>query len=212
MRYSRENASPDFPCQTAICRSSIYDHMSLIRNVLLKCFSPFTGGSAAAREVQPAEQSESVSSFQLAGNTEQAICKRLQAIARGDAHQVLPAMDAISRGHNIDEALILERIREVGRARPYEAGHLMTRLFARATTETRLEIIKEFVSSPAIGDKHAVGDLFVSLMERSTRDERRGEIYPTLYRIIDTNENLGESVRGKRAFLSALLKGWMSEI
>ncbi len=189
----------------------IFAPMSLIRSVFIKCINTFTGGPAP-ETLPTAGLPDGASSFHPAENTEQAICKRLQAIARGESHQVLPAMDAISRGHDMDESVVLERIKEISRARPYEAGHLMTRLFSRATTETRLAILNEFVISPKLGDKHTVGDLFVTLMERSTREERRSEIYPGLYRMIDAARGAGREVQGKRAFLIALLKGWMSEI
>jgi hypothetical protein len=148
----------------------------------------------------------------MAGTSKEAIYQKLVAVARGDTHQVLPAIDAISRSHDVDEAHLFDRIKEVGRVRPYEAGHLFRRFFDRASIKTRINVIKEFVSSPLMGDKHMVGDIFLSLLEHTTIAERRSEIYPGLLSIIhDTPSNFPE-VTSKRAFLAALLKGWMSEI
>lgn len=155
--------------------------MSLIRTIFFKWFNPSAYGGDAKTDAPQAEQPYGASSFQLAGTTKEEIYKKLVAVARGDTHQVLYAMDAIS-------------------------------LFERASTKMRLAILEEFVGSPLIGDKHAVGDLFVMLMEKSTADERRKEIYPALNTIIQNTKESPQPMQGKRSFLAALLRGWMSEI
>jgi len=141
----------------------------------------------------------------------QTIYQRLIGIACGDTKAILQTMDAISKSGGLDEKLLFDCLHEVGRHRPYEASHLMTRLFGRASTKTRLAILNEFVNSSLIGDKQAVGDLFVALLSRSTEEERQNEIYPALLSIIHNTTTLQYVVQAKRGFLAALLRGWMSE-
>jgi hypothetical protein len=141
----------------------------------------------------------------------QTIYQRFVAIACGDTKAILPTMDAISKSGESDERLLFDCLHEVGKYRPYEASHLMTRLFGRASTKTRLAIMNEFVNSSLIGDKQAVGDLFVALLSRSTEEERQNEIYPALLSIIHNTTTLQHAVQAKRGFLAALLRGWMSE-
>jgi hypothetical protein len=81
----------------------------------------------------------------------------------------------------------------------------------RAPTRTKIDVIKEFVSSPVMGDKRVVGDLFESLFTHGTAEEWREEIYPGLLSIIhDTSVNHPDVV-SKRAFLAWLVKGIMSQ-
>jgi len=135
----------------------------------------------------------------------------LVGIACGDTSSILPAMDAIAGCGGLDESLAFECLREVGKYRPYEAGHLLMKLFGRASTKLQLAIMSEFVSSPVIGDKQAVGDLFVALLERSTEEEKRDEIYPALLSTIHSVTSLHHTVQVKRGFLAALLRGSMSQ-
>lgn len=208
--------------------------MSLIKSVIFRWLSPLTGSEhrelPAAQDLPPDENQlpSTGAAFQKSEMAyvpppddfmrsiamrygDEAIYKRLVAVAQGDTNAVLRAMDVISRSHQIDESPLFDCLREVAKYRPYEAGHLMMRLFDRASTNTRLAILREFVVSP-LGDKQAVGDLFISLFERSTRDERRAEIYPALLEIIDEAALSPAPIQGKRALLSWLLRGWMSEI
>lgn len=188
--------------------------MSFIRSIIFKWFDPLTGRERqrSLPEGTDTSRPDCSSSFQMADASKEAIYKKLVAVAQGETHQILPAIDAISRSHDVDEGHIFDHIKEVGGVRPYEAGHLFRRLFDRASTRMRINVIKEFVSSPLMGDKHMVGELFMSLMERSTMDERRSEIYPGLLSIINDAPSNFPEVTSKRAFLSALLKGWMSEV
>ena len=208
-------SNPFFPCQAAFCRSSIYARMSFIRSVIFKWFNPLTGREDREIDAQDADAqpSSDSSSFQLAGTSKEDIYRRLVAVAQGDAHQILPAMDAISRSHSVDDSLLFDIIKKcVGNERPYEAGHFFRRLFDRASLRTRIGVIGEFVSSPLMGDKQMVGELFLSLLEHSTMDERKNEIYPGLLSIINGTPSSFSEVTSKRAFLAALLRGWMSEI
>lgn len=137
--------------------------------------------------------------------------ERLVAVACGDPVAVLKVKDAILRDRSLDECLLLDCLREVGKIRPYETGHILSSFFAQASTHVRLEIMKEVVSSPLMGDKHMVGDMFAQLMGHSTREERKQEIYPFLQNIIDDSVAGAGEVRIKAGFLSALLRGWRSE-
>lgn len=137
--------------------------------------------------------------------------ERLVAVACGDPIAVLKVKDAISRNKCLDESLLLDCLKEVGRFRPYETGHILTSFFGQASTQVRLEIIREVVSSPLVGDKHTVGDMFVQLMGNSTPEERRQEIYPFLQNVIDDALARTQEANVKAGFLSALLRGWRSE-
>jgi hypothetical protein len=137
--------------------------------------------------------------------------ERLVAVACGDPIAVLKAKDAILRNRFLDESLLLHCLKEVGKFRPYETGHILSSFFAQASMHSRLEIMREIVSSPLIGDKHMVGDMFALLMGHSTREERRQEIYPSLKNIIDNALPQTQEAKIKAGFLSALLWGWRSE-
>ena len=142
---------------------------------------------------------------------EQTIYHRLVGIACGDMREVLQMMDDISKSGELNEKLLFDCLREVGRYRPYETSHLMMRLFEGASTKIRLAIMNEFASSPVIGNKQAVGDLFVKLLEKSTEEERRDEIYPALLSTIHSITSLHHTVQVKRGFLAALLRGSMTQ-
>lgn len=141
-----------------------------------------------------------------------ALYERLVAVACGNSNSVLSLMDVISRSQSLDEPLLLDCLREVGKYRPYETSHLLLSLFNRATLKTKVNVIRKVVHSPLIGDKHLVGDLFVSLFSNSVSEERRNDIYPGLLSIIDEAPLEFPEVMIKRGFLSALLHGWMSEV
>jgi len=148
-------------------------------------------------------------SEKMAGNV--GLYGRLVSIACGDSASVLKVRDLISRSSCLDELLVLFCLKEVAKFRPYETGHILSDFFERASIGTKLEILKEVVSSPLLGDKHMVGELFVRLMEHSTRDERKQEIYPILQAIINDSIARLPEARVKAAFLNALLCGWRSE-
>lgn len=137
--------------------------------------------------------------------------ERLVAVACGDPIAVLKVKDAIARNGNLDESLLLDCLKEIGKFRPYETGHILTSLFGQASTQVRLEIMREVVSSPLVGDKHMVGDMFVQLMGNSTSEERKQELYPFLQNIIDDALAKPQEANVKAGFLSALLRGWRSE-
>lgn len=146
------------------------------------------------------------------GTNGQALYERLVAVACGDQTSVLPLINIISRSRDLNEPLLLDCLKEVGRYRPYEACHLLMSLFNRGALNTKISVIKEIVHSPLVGDKHVVGDLFVSIMANSTPGERKNGIYPGLLSIIDEAPAGSQPVMIKRGYLLALLHGWMSEI
>lgn len=136
---------------------------------------------------------------------------QLAAIACGDATASLPALDAIDRSPPEDHPLLLEVLSAIAISQPYEASHCLRRLFTRSDTESRLAILTKFTLSPHIGDRRSIEEMFVGLMARSTPEERRDEIIPTLRTLLSASESPHQHAQFKRGWLATMVRGWIQE-
>lgn len=82
--------------------------------------------------------------------------------------------------------------------------------FAKGDLKTRLALFRIVLFSPHVGDGHLVGDLFVKLMESSSREEREQWVEPTLNSILNRGAWARHpNVQNKLNWLQALYHGWL---
>lgn len=134
----------------------------------------------------------------------------IAAIACGNASAILPAMDEVDRAPLVDHPLIFTALDRSAKARPYEVAHLLRRLFTRADLELRLQILERFTTSPLLGDRRSIEELFTPLMARTTPAERRDVIYPRLTALL-TQQPLDPRAQFKWGWLGTMFSGWMKE-
>lgn len=141
-------------------------------------------------------------------NVHDPVAALLLRVACGDARALLDLQDAISDGRAGASAALCRFASGLAAHRPADAKRLITSIFTRADTGTRLMILKDLVGEGGVGDGRMIGEFFIQLMARSTPDERAAEIYPALMGMASP---AGGGGNPRKSFLAAMLKGWASE-
>lgn len=134
--------------------------------------------------------------------------RNLLLVACGDGNSLAPALSAIEETHDVDEAALADCIAMVAKARPREGRHLARHAVRYVGAKAQVRMLHMLVDGKTSESKRLVGDLFESMMERSTPAERKADIYPGIARIV--SEDIGRKSPG-RGLLGALLRGWLSE-
>jgi len=76
------------------------------------------------------------------------------------------------------------------------------------STTAQLRMLRTVVDNEVRGSARLVGEIFESMMEHSTADEREARIYPAISKMVSEDVGRKSPTRG---FLGALLNGWLSE-
>ncbi|MFH0800657.1 MAG: hypothetical protein V2A66_10845 [Pseudomonadota bacterium] len=129
----------------------------------------------------------------------------LLRIACGDSAAAFELADGLDEHRIKASPELASASLRVARLRPAEGRQLIKHIFSIADNRVRLVTLAGVVSGDSAGSNRLVGDLFIQLMSRSTPEERTGEIYPALI------DMALRAPGARRAFLAAMLKGWMSE-
>lgn len=160
--------------------------------------------------VEFSSKNPEVSHRLIASTTKDAapIWRNLLLVACGDGHALAPALSSIEEAHDIDDLALADCIAMVARVRPREGRHLARHAVRYIGAKAQVRMLGLLVDGNAPESKRLLGDLFETMMERSTSAERRAEIYPGISRIVA--EDIGRKSPG-RGLLGALLRGWLSE-
>ncbi|PIR26536.1 MAG: hypothetical protein COV43_01340 [Deltaproteobacteria bacterium CG11_big_fil_rev_8_21_14_0_20_42_23] len=132
-------------------------------------------------------------------------------LACGNSNALLPAIDSIDALPPAFCPEVANCLESLAASHPREALHLMERLFAKASTEDRLQILESIVNSSHFGDRTSVEQMFVGLMARSTPDERREGIYPQLQAITSRPYHPNPKIAFKQGWLKTMTHGWLQE-
>ncbi len=135
--------------------------------------------------------------------------RNLLLVGCGDGSALAPALTAIEESGQRNESALAFCVAKVARLRPSEGRYLMKHAVRYLGTDAQLRMLRTVVDNGSPGTTKLVGELFESIMEHSTPEERESKICPAMYKI--AHEDIGRKSPG-RGFLGALLNGWMSEL
>lgn len=96
----------------------------------------------------------------------------------------------------------------VSRLRPQEGERLFRHAFAHANLSGRMALLSKLTLAENVGSPQLLGELFVTMMERATREDREEVIYPAMYTLISSTS----ARRSPRiGFLAMVFRGWLNE-